>query len=278
MPEKVTDEPPDGSGGSGDAPATAMPAVGYLTLLAFGVGLLACCGGVGTAWFGPGFGPAALGLGAAGLVLTVGSFALIKARGGDWTSRVPPPDVPPERVTELARRYQLGEHLVSRTGESPAGTFGVVLVCAAGLVGIALGVGWLLDTVALRRLAFVAVLLVVVTVVLVPVALLVLPTRKVRTDLFSHGLVHGTRRRPRAVYWHEIDRIVLWIAAQGKLFGGRILGYHVRTRDGAWLRIEARPHQRSDPFGERLLAAAEAARLPVERGGPYYGEWRPRRS
>ncbi|GIG92924.1 hypothetical protein [Plantactinospora endophytica] len=278
MSEKPITPPPGDDAASGDARATALPAISYLALLALGVGLLACCGGIGTAWFGDGVGPAALGLTGGGLVLAVGSFALVKAKGREWTNRAARPEVPPRRVASLAERYQLGEHLVSRTGQSPLGTFGLVLVCAAGLVGIAVGVNWLLDAFAVRRLAFVALLLVVVAVVLVPVALLVLPTKTVRTDLFSHGLVHGPRRRPRALYWHQIDRIVLWVAAEGKLFGGRVLGYHLRTTDGAWLRIEARPHQQPDPFGERLLAAAESAQLPVERGGPYHGEWRPRRS
>ncbi|MFE2580465.1 DUF6585 family protein [Streptomyces sp. NPDC059378] len=189
---------------------------------------------------------------------------------------------PSARVTRLAAERSLGDHVFTRKNTSPLEIVVAMAAIGALIVGALWGVNWVLsrtgtDIPGLEKLVTALVLYLLAALLLVVIALPVMlwrmPKGFVRTHLYANGLVYTSYGRPLVVTWDDVDRLVLSRQIHGaKLFGGKVLAYHVISHGGHRLRIDSHPHLDSDPMGEHILNAVRLRRRPVLEGGPAAGD------
>ncbi|MEV5321795.1 DUF6585 family protein [Streptomyces sp. NPDC052687] len=249
-----------------------------MLVVVFG-GLVTMLYGLGVLVFGDTPASSAVTVLLAGLAASVLGVAVIKRFPGAVQMKGYAPSA---RVIRLAAERSLGDHLFTRKNTSPLEIVAGTVTAGAVIVGALWGVNWVLgqtgtDIPGLRKLVTTVVLCLLAALVLVIIALPVLlwrmPKGFVRTHLYAGGLVYTSYGRPRAVAWDDIDHLVLSRQARGaSLFGGKVVAYHVITRDGHRLRIDAHPHLDSDPLGEHLLDALRLRGRPVLEGGPAAGD------
>ncbi|WP_406835236.1 hypothetical protein ACICHK_01745 [Streptomyces sp. AHU1] len=253
--------------------------LGCLMLLVVLGGLATMLYGLGVLVFGDTPASSAATVLLAGLALTVLGVAVIKRFPDAAQMKGYAPSV---RVTRLAAERSLGDHVFTRKNTSPLEIVVGVVAVGAVIVGALWGVNWVLgrtgtDIPGLQKLASTLVLYLLAALFLVIVALPVMlwrmPKGFVRTHLYAGGLVYTSYGRPLVVTWDDIDRLVLSRQIHGaKLFGGKVLAYHVVSHGGRRLRIDAHPHLDSDPMGERILDAVRLRGRPVLEGGPAAGD------
>lgn len=248
--------------------------------------LLVVCGGLATMLYGLGvlvFGdtPAlsAATVLLAGLAVTVLGVAVIK-RFPDAAEMKG--YAPSARVTRLAAERSLGDHVLTRKNTSPLEIVVATVAVGALIVGALWGVNWVLSKTGtgipgLQKLVTTLVLCLLaalfLSIIALPVMLWRMPKGFVRTHLYTNGVVYTSYGRPLAVTWGDVDRLVLSRQIHGtKLFGGKVLAYHVISHGGRRLRIDAHPHLDSDPMGEHILNAVQLHGRPVLEGGPAAGD------
>ncbi|MGY1584904.1 DUF6585 family protein [Streptomyces sp. MN13] len=249
--------------------------LGCLMLLVVFGGLATMLYGLGVLIFGDTTASSAVTVLLAGLAASALGVAVIKRFPNAVQMKGYAPSA---RVTCLAAERSLGEHVFTRKNTSPLDIVAGTVTIGAVIVGALWGVNWVLgktgtDIPGLQKLVTTVVLFLLAALVLVIIALPVLlwrmPKGFVRTHLYAGGLVYTSYGRPRAVTWDDVDRLVLSRQAHGaNLFGGKVVAYHVITRDGHRLRIDAHPSLESDPLGEHILNAVTLRRRPVLEGGP----------
>ncbi|MGW1064682.1 hypothetical protein ACWD4F_09280 [Streptomyces aureus] len=253
--------------------------LGCLMLLVVLGGLATMLYGLGVLIFGDTPASSAATVLLAGLALTVLGVAVIKRFPGAAEMKGYAPSA---RVTRLAEERSLGDHVFTRKNTSPLEIVVGVVAVGAVIVGALWGVNWVLsktgsDIPGLDKLASTLVLYLlaglILTIIALPVMLWRMPKGFVRTHLYANGLVYTSYGRPLAVTWDDVDRLVLSRQIPGaKLFGGKVLAYHVVSQGGRRLRIDAHPHLDSDPMGEHIIDAVRLRRRPVLEGGPAAGD------
>jgi hypothetical protein len=173
-------------------------------------------------------------------------------------------DQPPPEVTAEADRYQFGALVAARCGSNPWYNAGFVaggaLLCFAVTAVLALtGVGFLRYLGILTCAGFVGGAI---------FAIVTLIAGSSGMYLYTGGLVHTRRGRPRAVRWTEVTRMQVQRAGGSTSMAGRVTAYYVVTGDGSKLYAEARVVNGVDEFGSRLADVIAGLGRPVVDSGP----------
>ncbi|MCW2885362.1 MAG: hypothetical protein QOE54_3182 [Streptosporangiaceae bacterium] len=180
-----------------------------------------------------------------------------------------PAEQPPPKVTELAAAQRLGDLLSSRKGSTPFANAFFALAVAALLFGVTV-------VLALLRLARgVAVFTFACSVGIAFLSLFALLAGFTGAYLYTGGLVHRKNGRLSAVRWPDVSELLLWRAGGRTRLAGRLLCYHVVTRSGRKLPIEAHVGAGRDAFGELLEQKIRQEGGQVVESGPYSGRLRP---
>jgi hypothetical protein len=175
------------------------------------------------------------------------------------------PEQPPVRVTELATAERLGDLVSCRQGANPFANAVAGLGVAAVLFGVTMALALLDVARGVAAVTFAG------SVVIAFLSLFALLAGFTGAYLYTGGLVHRRSGRLSAVRWPDVTQLLLWRAGGRTRLAGRPLCYHVVTRSGRRLPIEAHVGEGRDAFGELLEQQVRQGGGQVVESGPYSG-------